>query len=120
MRLILCLQARRKAIEHFDVPLIGDCRRRPISLLEPKGADDALGTECTPRRDLLAVKWLLHHDIGTFSCPDSTVFGVHAAVKFKMRFIAKPDVPRKVESDSHFCEDHLAKLARCSLSAVVS
>ena len=95
MRLILCLQARPKAIEHFDVPRLGDCHRRPILLLEPKGADDALGTECTPRRDLLAVEWLLHHDIGTFSCPDSTVLDVHTAVKFKMCFIAKPDVLQK-------------------------
>ena len=95
IRLIFCLQARPKAIEHFDVPLLDDCHRRPILLLEPKGVDDALGTECTPRRDLLTVEWLLHHDIGTFSWPDSTVLGVHAAVKFKMRFIAKPDVLQK-------------------------
>ena len=98
MRLILCLQARPKAIEHFDAPLLGDCHRRPILLLEPKGADDALGTECTPHHAVTF--WLWSGFSITTSGRSSAqirqlwVF-VHAAVKFKMRFIAKPDVLQK-------------------------
>ena len=59
---------------------------------EPKGSDDAFGVENKPRRDLLAVEWLFHHDIRSLRGPNPAVLGVYMAIKVKVRFVTKPNV----------------------------